>query len=728
MKNILFILLFTLPFSLFSQTKMSSETQQQFNFLNSKLENQKLSTNWIKENLSKLPIYKVNGEFCLSTITKVNSNFTEEDLQGKYYLGSQTGDIVTIKIPLKNITSIISIPNVEYLEVSARIQKLNNKMTRDLRVDSVRNWANVNQRYSGKNVLIGITDWGFDYDHPMFMDTNLTTSRVRAAWDQFKLSGPFPSGMSYGTEYDTPTELANAHSDTAGTYYDYATHGSHVAGIAGGSGAGLKYRGVAYESQFLFNSVQLDVGSALDAFNWMKSVADGDGKRLVINMSWGLYYLGTMDGKSLISQAINTLSNQAVVFVTSGGNNGNENFHIKKVFSNDSIRTRIGFYGYSSHPKMWGQCISMWGEPSKPFSAQLEIYNSSNVKIGASKIYNTALDNGYHDTILVINSDTIFYNYTIDSAHPQNQRARIQLRVKNTNTSLRVVLNSFAPLGKVHYWNVVELSNGVGNWGLPFYSYGNNGVSGDSKYSVGEPACTENAITVAAHNSENITIVGNRNPGGLASFSSEGPTYDERMKPDVSAPGMNVISSINSYTTRSYTSVTSTVFNGRTYHFAAFSGTSMSSPATAGVVALMLEANPSLAPSQVRSILKSTARQDVRTGVIPATGSTKWGFGKVTATAAIQLALNTINIEEIEKNTAITIFPNPTSNVLNILFDKKTNDLVKIEIISLEGKIGYQKETKNTLKINVTNWKNGVYFIRIKENNSVSVLKFVKVS
>ena len=106
------------------------------------------------------------------------------------------------------------------------------------------------------------------------MDTSLTTSRIRAAWDHFKLSGDQPSGYGYGVEYDSPTELSTAESDTAGTYYDYATHGNHVAGIAGGSGAGTSYRGMAFECEFLFNSIQLDAGSAIDAFNWMKGIAD----------------------------------------------------------------------------------------------------------------------------------------------------------------------------------------------------------------------------------------------------------------------------------------------------------------------------------------------------------------------------------------------------------------------------------------------------------------------
>ena len=76
----------------------------------------------------------------------------------------------------------------------------------------------------------------------------------------------------------------------------------------------------------------------IDAFVWMKNIADQDQKRLVVNMSWGLYLMGTLDGTSLVSQAIDQLSDEGVVFVTSGGNNGNVNFHIRKNFSGDVLR------------------------------------------------------------------------------------------------------------------------------------------------------------------------------------------------------------------------------------------------------------------------------------------------------------------------------------------------------------------------------------------------------
>lgn len=50
----------------------------------------------------------------------------------------------------------------------------------------------------------------------------------------------------------------------------------------------------------------------------------------MINMSWGLYNLGPLDGTSLVSRAIGSLSDEGVIFVTSGGNNGDVNFHMKK--------------------------------------------------------------------------------------------------------------------------------------------------------------------------------------------------------------------------------------------------------------------------------------------------------------------------------------------------------------------------------------------------------------
>ncbi len=706
-----------------AQPQLSQKTIWTINDLIDK-STDKIDKKWVEQNAEYYPVYKVNGIYCLSMVGKKLASFQQTDLNGLAYLGSEAGDVVTIKFPIQNLDKIHQIKNLSYLEVADRIAGMGNARTVvDTRVDSVWMGYGLSQPFTGKNVLIGITDWGFDYNHPMFMDTTLTTSRVRAAWDHFKMDGDQPTGYGYGVEYDTPSELAAAESDTASTYYDYATHGSHVAGIAAGSGAGTEHRGIAFEAQYLFNSIQLDVGAAIDAFNWMKDIADADGKRLVINMSWGLYYLGTMDGTSLVSQAIDNLSAQGVVFATSGGNNGQPNFHLKKDFSGDTLRSRLQFYSYSAHPNMWGQSVSSWGEVGEHYAMQLEVYDNLGVLLDSTPTYTTD-DVGYYDSILEIGTDTVFYNFTIESAHSLNNRPMIWARAKNTNTSLRVVMKTFANSGRVHYWNVVELDNGVGNWGQDFISFGNGGATGDTEYGVGEPACTESAITVAAHGAANFSQSGTEYPGSLAGFSSEGPTYDERMKPDVSAPGVSVISSINSYTTASYSVSQSITFNSRTYDFSAFSGTSMSSPAVAGVAALMLEANPNLTSSQLKDMIKSTARQDNKTGTISWPGDTEWGMGKMTATRAVALAENTVTVENVEQNTTFSVYPNPTTGELYVNNSSMIQN-VSYTIFSLEGKVLEQQQVSGSV-ISIANYPSGVYLLRIESSEGEEVFRIVK--
>lgn len=727
--TILFIFLFLVNF-IFAQTKLSHHANQQFIEISEKykqLGNEEISQKWLEANLPQYPIYVVNGEFCLSTLAKVSNEFINTSNES-FFTTSLVGNIASIKIPIKYIQPNLSFQNVEYIETAQRIQSHNNKMIVDSRVDSVWQGINLPQGYTGKNVLVGITDWGYDYEHPMFMDTSLTESRIRAAWDHFKLSGNTPQGMPYGAVYQNQQELLDAKSDTFGTY-GYATHGSHVAGIVAGSGVGTQYRGVAFEAEYLFNSIQLDAGAAIDAFVWMKSVADTDEKRLVINMSWGLYYIGTLDGNSLLSQVIDNLSNQGIVFVTSGGNNGDVNFHIKKEYNNDTITSRIIFYGYNQHSNMWGQCVSMWGEENEPFSIQLLIQNNVGAQVGVSNIFSTNINEGYFDSIIVYGSDTIFYNLTIENAHPLNNRSFMQLRVKNTKPLTRVILKSFAESGTVHYWNVVELDNGVGNWGLAFASAGSHGVNGDRLYGIGEPAATQSVITVAAHTPQTTNASQQIVTGNIANFSSKGPLYNGEMKPDISAPGVNIVSSINPYYSGNFTPVSPIVFDGKTYNFAAFSGTSMSAPSVAGVCALILEANPLLSTQQVKEIIKATARLDDKTGEITNPGSATWGMGKLNATLAVDLALKTevgTMITNEKESIKIMLFPNPAQQYLNLFAETKNNEKLSFKVFNVEGKLMYSNSLNISHLINIETWNEGIYFVQFEGSAIKNSMKFLK--
>lgn len=139
------------------------------------------------------------------------------------------------------------------------------------------------------------------------------------------------------------------------------------------------------------------------------------------------------------------------------------------------------------------------------------------------------------------------------------------------------------------------------------------GNSGPGRYTIGSPGAAAKAITVGA-----MADVGEKG-FSLASFSSRGPTADGRIKPEIAAPGVNVMAA-KTNTASSYTSK---------------SGTSMATPYTAGTVALVLDANPSLTPTQVNNIITSTAHEWG-----PAGQDIDYGFGRLDTFEAVKAAGN----------------------------------------------------------------------------------------
>jgi len=102
-----------------------------------------------------------------------------------------------------------------------------------------------------------------------------------------------------------------------------------------------------------------------------------------------------------------------------------------------------------------------------------------------------------------------------------------------------------------------------------------------SSASIGTPGSAEDVITVGALDKDSSISV----------YSSQGPTEEGRIKPNVAYVGSNVMS-VAFNTGDQYTDM---------------SGTSMATPGAAGVAALMLQANPDLSPFDVRNIMQETA-------------------------------------------------------------------------------------------------------------------------
>lgn len=720
MKHLLFIYIALQGITTYSQVKLSNNCNADITLIQKTIAQTQNKAN--EELKSTFPIYTRNGIDYLSFLAKTNEHYDSSLLIDKgCIIGSKIEDIISLKIPLLALSEIQAFVGISTLQVAKKIKPDLSRVLYDIRADSVHLGIDLPQSYTGKDVIIGITDWGFDYSHPMFYDTLLEHTRILAAWDQFKTSGPHPAGFDYGTEYDSPSELIAAGSDTA-NIYSYATHGSHVAGIAGGSGAGTAFRGVAFECDYLFTTFLVDESAVLDAWQWMYNKAESAGKRLVINMSWGLYHTGPLDGTSLLSQSIDYFSDAGILFVTSGGNNGDVDFHLEKTFSNDTLLSRIEFYT-GALATLWGQSIHAWGQADKSFEAGFNVLNLSGDILAESPWYNTIDTESYIDSFLVVPGlvDTVWYNLSMDDLYPTNNRPQMRLRIKKVPASYRIALKATSLEGTVHFWNVTELITDVGNWGMPFSSLGDAYSVGDNNFGIGAPACTQSALTVAAHNSEYLSGGGAVIGGQLAGFSSRGPLINNQLKPDISGPGINVASSISSYTDNSFAPITTVTFEGRDYPFARFSGTSMSSPTVAGVAALILEANPYLSSWQVKQILIETAREDDDTGIIPVAGSSEWGWGKVNAFRAIIKAINTVGYAENKPTIDWSIYPNPTST--NLTIEGIDLNEATIQIIDLNGKLHFNQQSTN--KIDVSNLSSGTYLLRIIKANKVSQLKFI---
>ena len=143
------------------------------------------------------------------------------------------------------------------------------------------------------------------------------------------------------------------------------------------------------------------------------------------------------------------------------------------------------------------------------------------------------------------------------------------------------------------------------------------GNDGPEERTIGSPSAASRVITVGAgadHGERGFF---------LADFSGRGPTADGRVKPDIWAPGVRIQS------TRSRGGYQSA------------SGTSFAAPFVAGVVALMLQANPALQPSRIKSILLQSAEKWA-----PGSKSNEAGNGRlqaydaITRAAAISVGLN----------------------------------------------------------------------------------------
>ncbi|MDB5284807.1 MAG: hypothetical protein JWO06_3882 [Bacteroidota bacterium] len=603
--------------------------------------------------------------------------------------------------------------------------------------------------YTGKDVVLGVMDVGFDFTHPTFYDTLGKTYRIKRIWEE-KVSGTPPTGFIYGSELTDTNAMKAEHSDNT-----HASHGTHVTGIAGGSGYGSsttdhkKYRGMAFESDIVLVGIMPDsnqwqntgMSDMIDGMNYIYTYAASVGKPAVINLSWGTP-VGPHDGTSLFSQACDALTGSGKIFVCSAGNSGDTRIHLSKTFaSNDTVvNTFILFDANLNTKNTW---LDLWGDVSKTFCVQASLYNDTLV----SSTGYVCLDNAVHYLYLKgTNGDTCFVTFTTSTSEFNYEpRVYISLYSRNNDT---VCLSIKGTDGTINLWNGYVRS-GEGYAGELVDNGRPWATSGDVTHTVSDLVSTHSAIAVGAYVSKSgfRSITGNSYTFGsyahqyaLAPFSSQGPTVDGRVKPDISAPGMCVVSSVNRWDSTyipggvNYTddvSYSLDTASGKKYYYGQMSGTSMSSPATSGIVALMLQAHPYLTPDQVRTILAETAIKDTFTGPLVIPGNNFWGNGKINAYQAVLTAANLPSaISNISNTLNCTLSPNPNNGSFIITYTDDKEENLLLEIYDTEGRLALRENWKasagsNSKNCNLNKVQTGIYLTRVSSKNGASTFKTV---
>lgn len=187
----------------------------------------------------------------------------------------------------------------------------------------------------------------------------------------------------------------------------------------------------------------------------------------------------------------------------------------------------------------------------------------------------------------------------------------------------------------------------------------------------------------------------------ISGFSSNGPVvnYKEvRVKPNVVAPGSDVISVLPNGT------------------YASWSGTSMAGPHVAGLVALIISANPNLAGQveRIEQIIEETA-QPLVSGFDcwPYTGTTipnnTFGFGFVNAKAAVDKARTVVSTHQQERIQG-KVYPNPAKDYVVLDPEYKAPGVWTIEDV-MGRKILHQMISKEPVRIDVRNWEPGIYYV-----------------
>jgi len=445
-----------------------------------------------------------------------------------------------------------NLKNISWWEISNPMSSLINITNNSTQGESVRSAAGTDYIYNnpyitptGENVLIAIIDSGINYLHPDFINPDQTT-KIVSIWDQESTAKEAPQGYLFGSEF-TREEINEAIRQNNPTLsIDEIGTGTIAAGIASGLGRlNSGYDGVAkgaelvivklrsYTGYYKEGKVNYQVSDFLAGIRYVTELADRLNRKIVINITVAERSRTVLQASLL--DTFNYLNRSGYVVVSGAGNEGNSDIHYK---GNIQITDK------------YQDIIIQVGEQT---NLDIILCPSGPDKIGASII-----------------SPSGEMSYTINYA-PDNFSYTGRFNLEDTGYELSYIypwlqsgnLELIARLKDVKpgIWTLRLYPEFIIKGEYDVYLPNKNLISDETRFinptsesTITFFATTRNVITVGAYNGKT---------DGIWIGSSNGSLRTSPIKPDIVAPGVDIIAPYgNTYTTATGTGVSSSMVAG----------------------------------------------------------------------------------------------------------------------------------------------------------------------
>lgn len=501
--------------------------------------------------------------------------------------------------------------------------------------------------YTGKGILMGILDAGIDFNHPDFQDS-LGNTRVVAIWDQNQgFDSTRTPGFGYGQVWDS-TDI-NAGICTHQDNPSFFGHGSTVSGIAAGNGNSVPdsigdFQGYAHEASIVVVSIDFTsvnfTEKVADGVQFLLDLADSLAMPCVLNASLGTY-LGSHDGMDLPAQRIDSMlrARDGRAMVAAVGNSGTwAPFHLHTDLNAD---TAFSWFKYSAFSN--AVFFELWADTNDFENVQFSIgADDPNFNFRGQTSFDS-IQNRLNAVVAdsLISHSGNFLGLVQTWAEKENGRYRLQVFIPAPDSASYFFRFTTTGSGAYDLWSSANLGTSeIVYQAVPTSSF----RAEFAKYRfpdlnqsmVSSWTCLPSVITVGNHinRSSYVDYLGNvqsvTEPDGMmAASSSRGPSRSGVMKPDVIALGERTLTAgklVDLNIMRVVPSLQVNLAQGG-FHFRN-GGSSMASPAIAGICALLLERCPEITATEMRDFIRNAASGDKFTGALP---NNLNGFGKVNA-------------------------------------------------------------------------------------------------